>query len=113
MKKIFKGYNFFRIFKNYYLILLVFKLNIYFLKLLVYIYSVKKKLLKNFSIKLFFIKKNFMLFIDYLFENYLVIFSLLFFLNSNKAFKTINDLSNIFLILFFDKIKKYDSLLFL
>ena len=112
MKKKFKEYNFFQIFKDFYLILLVLKLNNYLYRLLIYFFLIKKNMLKNIIIKIFLLKKDFLLLINNLFENYLVIFSLIYFLNLNKNFKLINDTFNISLLNFIDKLKFYDNILF-
>jgi hypothetical protein len=112
MNRKFKEYNFLRIFKNFYLILLVLRLNYYFYKLLICYYFIKSNILNKFIIKINLIKKNFLLILNNIFENYLIIFSLIFFLNINKNYKLINESYNLLVLKFIDKLKFHDSLLF-
>src|SRR5437868_10728815 len=58
-----KELNFLKIFKIYYLILILLRLNNYFYKLLSYFYLVKKNILNKYLIKINLIKNNFMLFL--------------------------------------------------
>lgn len=107
-----KEYYFFKIYKIYYLILILLRLNNYFYKLLSYFYLIKKNMLSKYLVKLSLIKKNFGLLLKQFFENHLNIVHVLFYLNLNKSFK-INILNwNLKIITYIDKLKVYDSFLF-
>jgi hypothetical protein len=107
-----KEYIFFQIYKIYCLIFFVLKLSNFFQKLSIYFYVTKKRLLKKIDIKIKSIKKSIILSISILFENYLVIFFFLFYLNINKIFKLLSNSSNILLIFANNKANINDSLLF-
>lgn len=107
-----KEYNFFKIFKIYYLILILLRLNNYFYKLLSYFYLVKKNILNKCLVKLFFIKNNFGVILKQFFENYLNIVNILFYLNLNKNFKINIQNFNLQLLVYIEKLKAYDSFLF-
>jgi hypothetical protein len=107
-----KEYNFFKIFRIYYLILILLRLNNYFYKLLSFFYLVKKNILSKCLVKLLLIKNNFGLLIKYFFENYLNIVNVLFYLNLNKKFKFNIQNFNFKLFLYIEKLKYYDNFLF-
>ena len=107
-----KELNFLIIFKIYYLILILLRLNNYFYKLLSYFYLVKKNILNKCLIKITLIKNNFGLFLKQFFENYLNIIHILFYLNLNKNYKFNIEKLNFNILLYIDKLKAYDSFLF-
>lgn len=107
-----KEYNFFKIFRIYYLILILLRLNNYFYKLLSYFYLVKKNMLNKSLVKLSLIKKNFQSLLKQFFENYLSFVNILFYLNLNKSFKINIQNFNLKIVSYTDKLKAYDSFLF-
>jgi hypothetical protein len=107
-----KELNFLKIFKIYYLILILLRLNNYFYKLLSYFYLVKKNILNKCLIKINWIKNNFRLFLKQFFENHLNVINILFYLNLNKNFKIFIKKLNFKILLYIDKLKAYDSFLF-
>ena len=107
-----KEYNFLKIFKIYYLILILLRLNNYFYKLLSFFYLIKKTILSKCLVKLLLIKNNFGLLLKQFFENYLNIVNVLFYLNLNKNFKFYIHNFNFKLFSYIEKLKIYDSFLF-
>jgi hypothetical protein len=112
VNKSFKVYNFLKIFKNFYLLLLVLRLNYYFYKLLIYYYIIKNIILSKFKVKIKLIKKNFIFNIKFFFDSFLTVFSLIFFLNLNKHYKLINEAYYLLILKYLDYFRLHDSLSF-
>jgi len=108
----FKEYIFFQIYKIYCLIFLVLKLSNFFQKLSIFVYLMKKKILRKIYLKTIVINKSVMFVINKLFEDYLVIFCFLFFLNISKKLELLSNFLNILLIFAIDKANRNDNLLF-
>lgn len=108
----FKEYIFFQIYKIYCLILFVLKLSNFFQKLSIFNYIMKKRILKKFYLKTKSINKSVMVVINNLFEDYLVLFCFLFYLNISKKLELLSNSLNILLIFAIDKAKRNDSILF-
>jgi hypothetical protein len=107
----FKEYIFFQIYKIFCLIFFVLKLSNFFQKLSIFFYIMKKRILKKFYLKTMSIKKSVMVAINNLFEDYLVIFCFLFYLNISKKLELLSNSLNILLIFAIDKAKRNDSIL--
>ena|ERR1700760_797240 len=108
----FKEYIFFQIYKVFCLIFLVLKLSNFFQRLSIFTYIVKKKVLKKLYLKTKAINKSVMGSINVLFEDYLVIFCFLYFLNISKKLELLSNSLNILLIFAIDKAKRNDNILF-
>jgi hypothetical protein len=108
----FKEYIFFQIYKVFCLILLVFKLNNFFQKLSIFVYIMKKRILKKLFFKIKVINKNVINYIKILFEDYLVIFCFLYFLNISKKLELLSNSLNNLLIFAINKAKINDNILF-
>lgn len=108
----FKEYIFFQIYKIFCLILFVLKLSNFFQKLSIFYYIMKKRILKKFYLKTMSINKSVMVVINNLFEDYLVVFCFLFYLNISKKLELLSNSLNILLIFAIDKAKRNDSILF-
>lgn len=108
----FKEYVFFQIYKIFCLIFFVLKLSNFFQKLSIFYYIMKKRILKKFYLKIKSINKNVMIVINNLFEDYLVIFCFLFYLNISKKLELLSNSLNILLIFAIDKAVRNDSILF-
>jgi hypothetical protein len=108
----FKEYIFLKIYKIFCLILIVLKLSNFFYKLSIFVYIMKKRFLKIIFYKKRFINKSFFISIKVLFENYLVVFCFLFFLNISKKLELLSNILNISLIFAIDKAKINDNILF-
>jgi len=108
----FKEYIFFQIYKVFCLIFLVLKLSNFFQKLSIFTYIVKKRVLKKLYLKTKAINKSEMGSINVLFEDYLVIFCFLYFLNISKKLELLSNSLNILLIFAIDKAKRNDNILF-
>jgi len=108
----FKEYIFLKIYKIYCLICLVLKLSNFFHKLYIFIYIMKKRILKKLYLKKLAINKNILVCINTLLEDYLVIFCFLFFLNISKKLELLSNGLNILLIFAIDKAKINDNILF-
>jgi hypothetical protein len=72
----------------------------------------KKNILKKLNLKIKAIKRSAIVAINNLFEDYLVIFCFLFYLNISKKLQLLNNNLNILSIYAIDKSKRYDSILF-
>jgi len=108
----FKEYIFFQIYKVFCLIFLVLKLSNFFQRLSIFTYIVKKRVLKKLYLKTKAINKSVMGSINVLFEDYLVIFCFLYFLNISKKLELLSNSLNILLIFAIDKAKRNDNILF-
>jgi len=107
----FKEYIFFQIYKIFCLIFFVLKLSNFFQKLSIFFYIMKKRILKKLYLKTMSINKSVMVAINNLFEDYLVIFCFLFYLNISKKLELLSNSLNILLIFAIDKAKRNDSIL--
>jgi hypothetical protein len=107
----FKEYIFFQIYKIFCLIFFVLKLSNFFQKLSIFFYIMKKRILKKLYLKTISINKSVMVAINNLFEDYLVIFCFLFYLNISKKLELLSNSLNILLIFAIDKAKRNDSIL--
>jgi hypothetical protein len=108
----FKEYFFFQIYKTYCLIFIVLKLSNFFQKLLIFIYIMKKKILKKINFKIMVVKNCAMFSINNLFENYLIIFCFLYFLNISKKLELLSNYLNILLIFAIKKANINDNIFF-
>ncbi len=107
----FKEYIFFQIYKIFCLIFFVLKLSNFFQKLSIFFYIMKKRILKKLYLKTMSINKSVMVAINNLFEDYLVIFCFLFYLNISKKLELLSNSLNILLIFAIDKANRNDSIL--
>ena len=108
----FKEYIFFQIYKIFCLILFVLKISNFFQKLSIFYYIMKKRILKKLYLKTMSVNKSVMVVINNLFEDYLVIFCFLFYLNISKKLELLSNSLNILLIFAIDKANRNDSILF-
>jgi hypothetical protein len=108
----FKEYFFFQIYKAFCLIFLVLKLSNFFQKLSIFVYIIKKRILKKLYLKTVAISKSVLVSINTLIEYYLVIFCFLYFLNISKKLELLSNYLNILLIFAIDKAKRNDNILF-
>jgi hypothetical protein len=108
----FKKYIFFQIYKVFCLIFLVLKLSNFFQKLSIFTYIMKKRILKKIYLKTKAINKSLLGSINILFEDYLVIFCFLYFLNISKKLELLSNSLNILFIFAIDKAKRNDNILF-
>jgi len=106
----FKEYIFFQIYKIFCLIFFVLKLSNFFQKLSIFFYIMKKRILKKLYLKTISINKSVMVAINTLFEDYLVIFCFLFYLNISKKLELLSNALNILLIFAIDKAKRNDNI---
>ena len=108
----FKEYIFFQIYKVFCLIFLVLKLSNFFQKLSIFTYIMKKRILKKLYLKTKAINKSVLGSINVLFEDYLVVFCFLYFLNISKKLELLSNSLNILFIFAIDKAKRNDNILF-
>ena len=108
----FKEYIFFQIYKVFCLICLVLKLSNFFQKLSIFTYIMKKRILKKIYLKTKAINKSLLGYINILFEDYLVIFCFLYFLNISKKLEVLSNSLNILFIFAIEKAKRNDNILF-
>ena len=108
----FKEYIFFQIYKVFCLIFLVLKLSNFFQKLSIFTYIMKKRILKKIYLKTKAINKSLLGSINILFEDYLVIFCFLYFLNISKKLEVLSNSLNILFIFAIEKAKRNDNILF-
>jgi len=106
----FKEYIFFNIYKNFCLIFIVLKLSNFFQKLSIYYYINKKMILKKIIFKIKAIKKNIMVIISILFEDYLITLCFLFYLNISKKLEFLSNTLNSLLVLAFNKAIRNDNI---
>ena len=112
IKNLFKEFIFLKILKNFFLILLVLRLNNYFNKLLICFYNIKSNILIKFINRIILLKKKGVINTNNLFNYYFIIFNLIYFCNLNKNIKLKIDLFNLNFFYFLKKVKSYDYLLF-
>lgn len=112
IKNLFKEFIFLKILKNFFLILLVLRLNNYFNKLLICFYNIKSNILIKFINRIILLKKKGVINTNNLFNYYFIIFNLIYFCNLNKKIKLKIDLFNLNFFYFLKKVKSYDYLLF-
>lgn len=112
VKSIFKGFVFFKILKNFFLILLVLRLNNYFNKLLICFYNIKSNILIKLINRIVLLKKKGILNINSLFNYYFIIFYFIYYLNLNNKIRSKVALLNLNFFYFLKKIKNYDFFLF-
>lgn len=74
-------------------------------------YFIKKQILINFVKMIKLLKKNIFINLALVFENYIILFYLLFFFNFSNKLKVLFDKNFNFLCLF-NKLNKYDRILF-
>jgi hypothetical protein len=108
----FKEYIFFKIYKAFCLIVLVLKLSNFFHKLSIFIYIIKKKIIKKLYFKTKAISKSVMVSIQILFEDYLSVFCILYFLNISKKIELLISSLNVLSIFAVYKAKINDNILF-
>ena len=108
----FKEYIFFQIYKVFCLIFLVLKLSNFFQKSSIFTYIMKKRILKKIYLKTKAINKSLLGSINILFEDYLVIFCFLYFLNISKKLEVLSNSLNILFIFAIEKAKRNDNILF-
>lgn len=106
----FKEYIFFQIYKIFCLIFFVLKLSNFFQKLSIFNYIAKKRIFKKIYLKTMSINRSAMVVINNLFEDYLVIFCFLFFLNISKKLEFLSNSLNILLVFAIDKAKRNDNI---
>lgn len=112
VKSIFKGFVFFKILKNFFLILLVLRLNNYFNKLLICFYNIKSNILIKLINRIVLLKKKGIVNINSLFNYYFIIFNFIYYLNLNNKIRSKVALLNLNFFYFLKKIKGYDFFLF-
>lgn len=112
IKKSFKEFIFIKIFKNFFIILLILKLNIYFNKLLIFYYIIKYNILKKYASKIFLLKKKNIIKLNNIFNFYFIILNFLYYININKNIKLKEFFINLNFINFFKALKKNDFILF-
>ena len=112
IKNLFKKFIFLKIFKNFFLILLVLRLNHYFNKLLIYFYNIKSNILIKFTNRIILLKKKGIININNLLNYYCIIFNFIYYLNLNNKIKLNINLFDVKFFNFFKKIKNYDFFLF-
>jgi hypothetical protein len=112
VKSIFKGFVFFKILKNFFLILLVLRLNNYFNKLLICFYNIKSNILIKLINRIVLLKKKGIVNINSLFNYYFIILYFIYYLNLNNKIRSKIALLNLNFFYFLKKIKNYDFFLF-
>lgn len=112
IKNLFKEFIFFKILKNFFLILLVLRLNNYFNKLLICFYSIKSNILIKFTNRIILLKKKGLINTNNVFNYYLIVLTFIYYLNLNNKIKVKINLLNLNLFTFLNKIKSHDFFLF-
>jgi len=112
IKKSFKEYIFIKIFKNFFIILLILKLNIYFNKVLMFYYIIKRNIISKYISKILLIKKKNIIKINNIFTYYLIVLNFIYYLNLNKNIKFKEIFVNLNFFNFVKSLKKYDFALF-
>lgn len=112
IKNLFKEFIFLKILKNFFLILLVLRLNNYFNKLLICFYNIKSNILLKLINRIILLKKKGVVNITNLFNYYFIVFNFVYYLNLNNKIKLKIDLLNLNFFYFLKKIKSYDFFLF-
>lgn len=112
IKNLFKEFIFLKILKNFFLILLVLRLNNYFNKLLICFYNIKSNILLKLVNRIILLKKRGVVNTNNLFNYYFIVFNFVYYLNLNNKVKSKIDLLNLNFFYFLKKIKSYDFFLF-
>lgn len=112
IKKSFKEFIFIKIFKNFFIILLILKLNIYFNKVLMFYYIAKRKIIIKYISKILIIKKKNIIKLNNIFNYYLILLNFVFYLNLNNNIKFNNNIINLNFFNFVKSLKKNDLSLF-
>lgn len=112
IKNLFKEFIFFKILKNFFLILLVLRLNNYFNKLLICFYSIKSNILIKFTNRIILLKKKGLINTNNVFNYYLILLTFIYYFNLNNKIKVKINLLNLNLFTFLNKIKSHDFFLF-
>lgn len=112
IKNLFKEFIFFKILKNFFLILLVLRLNNYFNKLLICFYSIKSNILIKFTNRIILLKKKGLINTNNVFNYYLIVLTFIYYFNLNNKIKVKINLLNLNLFTFLNKIKSHDFFLF-
>lgn len=112
IKKSFKEFIFIKIFKNFFVILLILKLNIYFNKVLMLYYIIKRNIINKYISKILLIKKKNIIKLNNIFNYYLIILNFIFYLNLNKNIKLKEIYINLNFFNFVKSLKKNDFALF-
>lgn len=112
IKNLFKEFIFFKILKNFFLILLVLRLNNYFNKLLICFYSIKSNILIKFTNRIILLKKKGLINTNNVFNYYLIVLTFIYYFNLNNKIKVKINLLNLNLFTFLNKIKSHDLFLF-
>lgn len=112
LNKKFKEYIFFNIFRSYYLIVYILRLNMFFNKIIICYYFIKKYILKNLVKKINLLKHHIFINLNILFETYIVLFYIIFFYNLNNKLKLLFMNNNFNLLFNIDRLKRYDRILF-
>jgi hypothetical protein len=112
IKKSFKEFIFIKIFKNFFIILLILKLNIYFNKVLMLYYIIKRNIINKYISKILLIKKKNIIKLNNIFNYYLIILNFIFYLNLNKNIKLKEIYINLNFFNFVKSLKKNDFALF-
>lgn len=110
LNKNIKIYNFFKIFKNFYIFIILLKINIYINKILNFIYKKKKNLIKLYKIKKFLMKKNFYFILNEFFLKYKILISIQYLLYNKYFIKIIQNFNYLFYFLYY-KFKIKDVIL--
>lgn len=112
IKKNFKEFIFIKIFKNFFIILLILKLNIYFNKVLMFYYIIKRNIISKYINKILLIKKKNIIKLNNIFNYYLVLLNFIYYLNLNKNIKIKEIFVNLNFFSFVKSLKKNDFALF-
>lgn len=112
IKKMFKEFIFIKIFKNFFIILLILKLNIYFNKVLTFYYLIKRNILIKYINKMLLIKRKNLVKLNNIFNYYLIILNFIYYLNLNKGIKIKQFIINFNCFKFFKILKTNDFILF-
>jgi hypothetical protein len=112
IKKTFKEFIFIKIFKNFFIILLILKLNIYFNKVLTFYYLIKHNILIKYINKILLIKKKNVIKLNNIFSYYLIVLNFIYYININKNIKFKQFFTNLNCLNFLNILKKNDFILF-
>lgn len=112
IKKNFKEFIFIKIFKNFFIILLILKLNIYFNRVLMFYYIIKRNIITKYVSKILLIKKKNIIKLNNIFTYYLIVLNFIFYLNLNKNIKLKEICVSLNFFNFVKSLKKNDFALF-
>jgi len=108
LNKNIKFFLFFKLFQNFYMFLMLFKMNIFINKLCRFFYLRKKYLLKIFKIKVLLSKKNIFMVYNKIIEKNKFIINLFFLLNNKRYIRVIRNFNNFFFFNFDINVKCND-----